>query len=126
MAGTLDRSEFFTDPNVKSAAITYNPTTVGDQATPIVAALAGKKIRVYSWAVTINIGGSQCYMKDSTGVQKSELLFRNITGAYNAAKYTRTGYPGIMLFETAAGASLQLNCTTANAINSVQVVYSYV
>jgi len=121
-----DTLSFGIDPTIKSTAVTYNPTTVGDQATPIVAALAGKKIRVYSWGATLSINGSQCYMKDSTGVQKSEYLLRTISGATSPAIYSRTGYPGIMIFETAVGASLQLNCTTAGATNSVQVVYSYV
>ena len=56
--------------NVKSVAITYTPTTVGDQAVPIVAALAGKKVRVYSWGASLSINGSNCYMRDSTGVRR--------------------------------------------------------
>lgn len=111
--------------SVKDIARTYTPTTIGDQATPIVAALAGKKIRVYSWGVSLSINGSNCYMRDSTGVQKTELLLRT-TGANIPSYYTRSAYPGIMLFETAIGASLLLNCTTAGATNSVQVVYSYI
>lgn len=125
MGGSLD-SKFTQDPSIKSVAITYNPTTVGVQATPIVPAQAGKKIRAYAWGASLSIGGSQCFMQDSTGVQKSELLLRTISGAPAPAYYTRTAYPGIMLFETAVGASLQLNCVTAGATNSVQVVYAYV
>lgn len=125
-SGTLDRGVFWTDPNIQSSAITYNPTTVGDQATPIVSAIAGKKIRVYSWGVSISINGAQSYMKDSTGVQKTELLLRTITGSTAPAYYTRTAYNGIMLFETAVGASLQMNCAQASATVSAQVVYSYV
>jgi len=124
MGGTLD-TKFYVDPSIQSKAITYTPTTVGDQATPIVPALAGKKIRVYAWGVSLSINGSNCYMKDSTGVQKTELLLRT-TGGNAPNYYTRSAYPGIMMFETAVGASLQLNCTTAGATNSVQVIYSYV
>jgi hypothetical protein len=124
MGGTLD-TKFYVDPSIQSKTITYTPTTVGDQATPIVPALAGKKIRVYAWGVSLSINGSNCYMKDSTGVQKTELLLRT-TGGNAPNYYTRSAYPGIMMFETAVGASLQLNCTTAGATNSVQVIYSYV
>jgi len=123
--GTLDRQSWEMDPSIKSIAITYNPTTVGDQATPIVIAKAGKKIQVYSWGISLSINGSNCYMKDSTGIQKTELFLRT-TGGNAPNYYPRSAYPGIMLFETAVGASLQLNCTTAGATNSVQVVYSYV
>jgi len=123
--GTLDKKLVNVDTTVLSRAITYVPTTIGDQATPIIPAISGKKIRVFAWGLSISINGSNCYMKDSTGVQKSELLLRTTGG--NAPNYfTRTGYDGIMLFETAIGASLQLNCTTAGATNSVQVVYAYV
>ena len=121
--GTLDRQSWEIDPLVKSVAITYT-TTVGDQSAPIVAAKAGKKIRVWAWGVSLSINGSNCFMKDSTGIQKTELLLRT-TGGNAPNYYTRSAYPGIMLFETAVGASLQLNCTTAGATNSVQVVYSY-
>jgi hypothetical protein len=110
-------------PGVASVARTYT-TTVGDQAVPIVAAQAGKRIRVWSWAVSISINGSNCFIKDSSGVQKTELLLRT-TGGNAPNYYTRSAYPGIMLFDTAVGASLQLNCTTAGATNSVQIVYSY-
>jgi hypothetical protein len=123
--GTLDRQSWELDPSIKSKAFTYT-TTLGDQALPIVPAVAGKKIRVYSLGVSLNIGGSNCYIKDSTGVQKTELFLRTISGSTVPAYYTRSAYPGIMLFETAVGASLILNCTTAGATNSVQVVYSYV
>ena len=125
MPGTLDRPSWIIDPNVQSKAITYAPTTVGDQATPVIPAIAGKKIRVWAWGAGLSINGSNCFMKDSTGVQKTELLLRTTGG--NAPNYfTRSAYPGIMLFETAVGASLQLNCVTAGATCSVQVVYSYV
>lgn len=120
----LDRQCWEMDPNVKSAAVTYT-TTVGDQATPIVASRTGKRIRVFSWGVSISINGSNCYMKDSLGAQLSELLLRT-TGGNAPSFYTRTAYPGVMLFQTGIGASLQLNCTTAGATNSVQVVYEYV
>lgn len=120
-----DTLSFGVYPGVSSKAITYAPTIVGDQATPIVPAVAGKKIRVYSYGISLSINGSNCFMKDSTGVQKSELFLRT-TGGNAPNYYSRSAYPGIMIFETALGASLQLNCTTAGATNSVQVVYSYV
>jgi len=112
--------------SIQSAAIIYT-TTVGDQATPIVAARPGKKIRVFSFAVSISINGSQCFMRSGAGgVQLSELFLRTISGSTIAAYYSRTAYDGIMLFETNVGQALVLNCSTAASTNSVQVVYAYV
>lgn len=124
---SLNLELLYIDPRIKSAAITYNPTTVGDQATPIVPASAGKKIRVYAFGLSISIGGAQCFMRSgAAGTQLSETFLRPLSGSVIPAYYTRTAYVGIMLFETAVGQSLVLNCATAAAINSVQVVYAYV
>lgn len=110
----------------QSAAITYT-TTVGDQATPIVAAKAGKKIRVFSFGLSISIGGSQCFMRSGVGgLQLSETFLRPLSGAVMPAYYTRTAAQDSMIFETGVGATLVLNCGTAGATNSVQVVFAYV
>jgi hypothetical protein len=97
--------------------------TVGDQAQAVVAAVAGKKIRVLSMALTSSINGPSCYLRSNpAGTQISELILRNISGSTSAMNYQRTSYYPIHLYETAVGQSLVLNCS-ATGTCSVQVVY---
>jgi hypothetical protein len=121
-----DGQYFDTNGNILpifSAAVQYPATTVGNQATPVVAAVAGKKIRVLSMALTSSINGPQCYLRSGTaGPQISELILRNISGSTSAMNYQRTAYYPIFLYETAAGQALILNCSAAG-VASVQVVY---
>jgi hypothetical protein len=112
---------------VLTKSITYSSTTAGDQTTPIVAAVAGKKVRIYSIAVSISIGGSNCYMRNgSAGTQLTEQFFRTLSGSAFPSYYSRSAYQGIWLYESEVGKSLVLNCTTASAVVSVSLVYSYI
>jgi hypothetical protein len=121
--GTLDTLT----NGILTKSIAYASTTVGDQATPIVAAVVGKKIRVYSLVVSISIGGSNCYIRNgSGGTQLTETFFRTLSGSAFPSYYQRTAYSGIWLYESEVGKSLVLNCTTAAAVVSVSLVYSYV
>lgn len=108
---------------ILSRAQNYPTATVGDQATPVVAAVAGKKIRVLSMALSTSINGPTCYLRSGAGgTQISETILRNITGSYAAVNYQRSAYYPIFLYETAAGQALVLNCS-ATGVASVQVVY---
>ena len=105
----------------------YSSTTAGDQTTPVVAAVPGKKIRIFSIVVSISIGGSNCYMRNgSAGTQLTEQFFRTLSGSAFPSYYSRSAYQGIWLYETEVGKSIVLNCTTASAQVSVSLVYSYV
>jgi hypothetical protein len=108
---------------INTSAVSYPSATVGNQATPVVAAVAGKKIRVLAMALSSSINGPSCYLRDGTaGAQISETILRNITGSYAAVNYIRTAYYPIHLYETTAGQALILNCS-ATGVASVQVVY---
>lgn len=108
---------------INSAAVAYNVTVAGDQSTPVVAAVAGKKIRVLAMALSTSINGPSCYLRSGTGgTQISELILRNITGSTSAMNYQRTAYYPIHLYETNAGQALVLNAS-ATGTCSVQVVY---
>ena len=101
----------------------YASVTVGDQAQAVVEAVAGKKIRVLSMALSSSINGPQCYLRSGAGgAQISELILRNITGSTSAMNYQRSAYYPIHLYETAVGQALVLNCSAAG-VASVQVVY---
>ena len=105
----------------------YSSTTAGDQTTPVVAAVAGKKIRIYAIAATTNIGGTNFYLRNgAAGTALTETFYRAISGSPSAAYYSRVGYQGIWLYETEIGKSIVLNCTTASAQVSVSLVYSYI
>ena len=121
--GSLDTSA----GTVNTKSITYSATTAGDQATPIITAVAGKKIRVYSLAVSISIGGTNCYIRNGAGGSAlTETFFRTLSGSSFPAYYQRTAYSGIWLYESETNKALVLNCTTASAVVSVSIVYSYV
>jgi len=108
---------------ILTAAVPYPSTTVGDQATPVVAAVAGKKIRVLSMALSSSINGPQCYLRSGAGgTQISETILRNITGSTSAMNYQRSAYYPVHLYETGVGQALVLNCS-ATGVASVQVVY---
>jgi hypothetical protein len=129
VTGTVGTNQYanYTDENgnkltIYSQARQYT-ATVGNQATPVVAAVTGKKIRVLSWAISESINGPSSYLRDgTTGAQISELVLRNISGATVAVNYQRSAYYPIHLFETSAGNPLILNCS-ATGTCSVQVVY---
>lgn len=127
MPGTLDRGNILSDPNVKAITMQYASTTAGDQSTPVLPAVAGKKIRIYAISATTNIGGTNFYLRNGAGGSAvTETFYRSITGSYIAAYYARVGYAGIFLYETSVGVALVLNCTTAGAQVSVSLSYSYV
>jgi hypothetical protein len=108
---------------ILSKAVNYPTVTVGDQATPVVAAVAGKKIRVLAMALSTSINGPSCYLRSGAGgTQISETILRNISGSTAAVNYQRSAYYPIFLYETAAGQALVLNCTNTG-VASVQVVY---
>lgn len=108
---------------ILTQARSYPTVTVGDQAQAVVAAVAGKKIRVLSMALSSSINGPQCYLRSGVGgTQISELILRNISGSTSAMNYQRSAYYPIHLYETAAGQALILNCS-ATGVASVQVVY---
>jgi hypothetical protein len=127
MAGTLDRGSVLADPSVKTVTAAYTSTTVGDQAAAVLAAVAGKKIRIFAIAVSISIGGTNCYLRNSgAGTQITETFLRTLSGSSFPAYYSRVGFPGIFLYESDVGKGIVLNCTTASANVSVSLVYSYV
>jgi hypothetical protein len=106
-----------------SKAVSYPAATVGDQATPVVAAVAGKKIRVLAMALSTSINGPSCFLRSGVaGTQISETILRNISGSFAAVNYIRTAYYPIFLYETNAGQALILNCSNTG-VASVQVVY---
>jgi len=108
---------------ILTQARSYPATTVGDQAQTVVPAVAGKKVRVLSMALTSSINGPQCFLRSGAGgTQISETILRNITGSTSAMNYQRSAYYPIHLYETNAGQALVLNCS-ATGVASVQVVY---
>lgn len=121
--GTLDTLT----NGVYTKTAVYSSTTAGDQATPVIPSVAGKKIRIYAISATTNIGGTNFYLRNgAAGTQLTETFYRAISGSPSAAYYSRVGYQGIWLYETEIGKSIVLNCTTASAQVSVSLVYSYV
>jgi len=105
----------------------YASTTVGDQSTPVIPSIAGKKIRIYAIAATTNIGGTNFYLRNgAAGTALTETFYRAISGSPSAAYYSRVGYQGIWLYESEVGKAIVLNCTTASAQVSISLVYSYV
>ena len=112
---------------VLTKSVTYGTTTAGDQAAAIIPAVTGKKIRVFSLVVSISIGGTNCYIRNGTGgTQLTETFFRTLSGSAFPSYYSRSAYQGIWLYESETSKSLVLNCTTAAAVVSVSLVYSYV
>jgi hypothetical protein len=112
---------------VGTKTVAYASTTVGDQSTVILAAVANKKIRIYSLSVSISIGGTNCYIRNGAGgTQLTETFFRTLSGSAFPSYYSRSAYPGIWLYESETNKALVLNCTTASAVVSVSLVYSYV
>lgn len=108
---------------INSVARSYTVAAAGDQATPVVAAVAGKKIRVLSFAITESINGPSCYLRSGAGgTQISELVLRAISGSFVPINYQRSAYYPIHLFETAAGQALILNASNTGTA-SVQAVY---
>lgn len=108
---------------INSVARTYTVAAAGDQATPVVAAVAGKKIRILSWALSESINGPSCYLRSGAGgTQIGELVLRAISGSFVPVNYQRTAYYPIYLFETAAGQALVLNASNTGTA-SIQVVY---
>jgi hypothetical protein len=121
--GTLDT---LTNGVLAKTAV-YSSTTVGDQATPVIAGVTGKKIRVFAIAATTNIGGTNFYLRNGAGgTAVTETYYRAISGSPSAAYYSRVGYQGIWLYETTVGSNLVLNCTTAGAQVSISLTYSFV
>jgi len=112
---------------VLTKSITYSSTTAGDQASAIVPVVTGKKIRIFSLVVSISIGGTNCYIRNGAGgTQLTETFFRTLSGSSFPSYYSRSAYQGIWLYESELSKSLVLNCTTAGAVVSVSLVYSYV
>jgi len=108
---------------VLSKAIYYDPTTVGDQEIPVVAAVPGRKIRVLSFAVSTSIDGPIVFLRNGIGgTQISEMILKAISGSTMPVNYQRTSYYPIYLFETSAGNALICNCSATGSA-SVQVVY---
>lgn len=108
---------------INSAAVSYPAATVGDQATPVVAAVVGKSIRILSMALSTSINGPTCFLRTGAGgAQITETILRNISGSTAAVNYQRTAYYPIYLYQTGVGAALILNCS-AVGVASVQVVY---
>lgn len=112
---------------VLTKTVAIASTTVGNQAASIITGKAGKKIRIFALSCTTNIGGTNFYLRNgAAGSQLTETFYRAISGSPSAAYYSRVGYDGIWLYETAtAGEDIILNCTTASAQVSVSLVYSY-
>lgn len=121
--GTLDSNAGI----VNTKVAVYPTTTAGDQATPVITGVSGKRIRIYAIASTTNIGGTNFYLRNGAGgTAVTETYYRAISGSPSAAYYSRVGYPGIWLYETTPGSNLVLNCTTATAQVSISLTYSYV
>jgi hypothetical protein len=109
---------------IRSSAVSYASATLGDQATPVVAAVDGKKIRVLLWSCSLSIGGSSIYLRNGAGgAQLSTTILRNITGSLQAVNYQQSAYFPIFLFETTAGTALVCNATPASGAVTIQVSY---
>ena len=115
------------EQSIITKSIAYASTTVGDQATPILAGVVGKRIRIYSIAVSISIGGTNCYIRNGVGgTPVTETFLRTLSGSSFPAYYPRTAYQGIWLYTAEVDKGLILNCTTAAALVSVSLVYAYI
>ena len=126
---TLGNSKYYDEAGnplvVLTKAIQYT-ATVGDQATPVISAVVGKKIRVFSMAIATSINGPIVYLRNGAGgTQLSETIYRAITGSTMPVNYQRTAYYPIWLFETTAGTALVCNCSAVGTC-SVQIVYALV
>jgi hypothetical protein len=108
---------------VKSAAATYNPPTAGNQATPLVSAVVGKRIAVLAYNVQLGVSSANTYLRDGTAGVQLSVLFLRATGGSVPTSYIETGATGIILFATTAGNALVTNCATNTGTVSVQVTY---
>jgi hypothetical protein len=109
---------------VKTKQVTYNPPTVGDQATAVVAAVAGKKIRVYSIAVSLAVNSANIYLRDGAGGTQLSVLYLRTTGGSVPSFYYQEATFGTFLFETSVNTALVCNCSVATGPVSVQIVYT--
>jgi len=108
---------------VKSAATTYNPPTAGDQATPLVAAVVGKKISVLAYNVQLGVSSANTFLRNGAGGTQLSVLFLRATGGSVPTAYIEGGSAGVVLFATTAGTALVTNCATNTGTVSIQVTY---
>jgi|WetSurMetagenome_2_1015567.scaffolds.fasta_scaffold63194_3 hypothetical protein len=108
---------------VKSASATYNPPTAGNQATPLVAAVVGKKISVLAYNIQLGVSSANTYLRDGTAGAQLSVLFLRATGGSVPTAYIEGGSAGIVLFATTAGNALITNCATNTGTVSIQVTY---
>lgn len=115
-----------TSGTILTKQITYNPPTSGDQATAVVAAVVGKKIRVYSVAVSLGINSSNIYLRNGAGGTQLSVLFLRTTGGSVPSYYFQEATFGTYLFETSVNTALVCNSSTTTGPISIQVVYAEV
>jgi len=108
---------------VKSASRTYSPPTAGNQATPIVTAVSGKRIAVLAYNVQLGVSSANTYMRDGTAGGQLSVLFLRATGGNVPTSYIQTGFIGAFLFATTSGNALIANCATNTGVVSIQVTY---
>jgi hypothetical protein len=108
---------------VKSASATYNPPTAGNQATPLVAAVSGKKIAVLAFNIQLGVSSANTYLRDGTAGAQLSPLFLRATGGSVPTSYIQSAPTGAFLFATTAGNALITNCATNTGTVSVQVTY---
>jgi hypothetical protein len=111
---------------VKTSQVTYNPPTVGDQAGAVVAAVVGKKIRVYSIAVSLGINSSNVYLRNGAGGTQLSVLYLRTTGGSVPSFYYQEATFGTFLFETGVNTALVCNSSTNTGPVSIQIVYTEV
>lgn len=112
--------------NILTKQITYNPPTVGDQATAVVAATAGKKIRVFALSVSLGINSANTYLRDGSGGTQLSVLFLRTTGGSVPSFYYQDAPINTFLFQTTAGTALVANCSTTTGPVSIQLVYALI
>jgi len=110
----------------KSKQITYNPPTVGDQATAVIAAVSGKKLRVFSVFVALGIASSNVYLRNGAGGTQLSPLYLRTTGGSVPSSYWESAYTGSFLFETTANTALVCNSSTNTGPVSIKLVYAEV
>lgn len=108
---------------VYTSFVTLNPPTTGNQATPLVSAVSGKKIRVLSYDVSLGVSSANTYLRDGTGGSQLSVLWLRATGGSVPTFYSKSSAENFYLFQTSVNTPLIINCSTNTGTVSIQIVY---
>jgi hypothetical protein len=111
---------------ILTTQVTYATPTVGDQATAVVSATAGKKIRVFAIAVSLGINSANTYLRDGSGGTQLSVLYLRTTGGSVPSFYFQGAPINTFVFQTTSGTALVANCSTTTGPVSVQITYTLV